>query len=172
MVQPIYSFTAGGPWNKILDANSTATSFATWATIANMVATATGIIDVSINNRKKPNMVEALFFGTDAADETFNVRIGAFDPSSDETHHIGRQIAVLAATLGAAIGLASSLVDENQFFADTLDFTSGDPLARIISPGDDTVASFMFDARGAEFIRFEFDRVLAAECNGLWRYVS
>jgi len=175
MVQAIYSFTMGGPWNRGLATNTTNASFDAWATETSIpVSSATEIvIPTEINNGKIANMVEIMPFGIGAA-ETFSIRVSAWNPSATADQYVGRPIVVLATQLGLITGSGTlSLLKAADLIADTLTLTSGDTQAKIISPVDDTAASCLFDPTGSPLIRVEFAMNAGATSgNILWRMVS
>jgi hypothetical protein len=110
-----------------------------------------------------------VFFGTDAEDEQFNVRVLGWRKIDDLW--IPRPIVTTAlVTLGAATGIVSELVDDTQFFADTIGAAGAgsDSDLEIVSPTNDLLAGIILNPRGAQRVEVVFDRTSAADCNALY----
>jgi hypothetical protein len=109
------------------------------------------------------------FFGTDAANEAFNVRV--LEWRQVATLWIPRPIVTTAlVTLGATPGIAGELVDDSQFFADTIGAAGAgsDSDVVIMSPTSDLIATMVINPRGAQRVEVVFDRTTAASCNALY----
>ncbi|MGB0969822.1 MAG: hypothetical protein ACPGVG_02510 [Mycobacterium sp.] len=113
-------------------------------------------------------VVSMQFFGTDAANETFNVLVlgvKKFDGSDDHTYDV---VANLSVTLGAATGRDGSTVEDENFYADTIVANKAVGGSDTISPADDRKATFRFNNDGYEQIIVLFDLTGAASANGLY----
>lgn len=126
------------------------------------------------------NLVRMCFFGTSAADQTFKARVFAVDYVVERDADMVKESAgwmftplfEVLVTLGTQPGIAGTVVNENQFFADTIALvgTAGndDVSVDIVSPADNTCAHIVADLKGAQKFDVIFDRnSSAASCNGL-----
>lgn len=116
-------------------------------------------------------------YGTDTADQTFDVRVigwrkygNANDTSG--TLYVPMILLQFTATLGTATGVASSNVTNTNLFADTL----SNPVAGMgtigvncqpTSPANNTVAHYVVDATGCQYVEICFDMGTAASGNCL-----
>lgn len=128
-----------------------------------------------------PNAICLLPFGTDAADETFKMRLLSWKPAkkkntSPETWlWVYSIIGEFTCTLGTRTGLANSFVGSTNLIADTIAIvgTSGDQNSySIISPADNTVATLMIDIRGSNYVEVLFDtNSSSASANALYHWI-
>lgn len=173
------------PFRKALEENSAATSFAA------KIPTTTkpegdGVVDLFDSdlglaiNTFIPEWVQLIPYGSDAADETLNMRLWGWSKTVDGIW-IPQLLALLAVTLG---NIDATAIAADNFLADTIAVTEGSEddssstdgtggaLADEISPADDSTASVLVQLRGCQLIEFDFDMVTAASANCLWRVMD
>lgn len=176
MTQANYSFTTRTAWKRVLLTNSTNdTAFAAKdATLTAPTDSQTdGIFSTKIVNAKRANMVHAILFGSDAANEVFVARFTGWSRCDDGVTWIPITLVELTCTIGAPKGVATGEIVVADLVCDTLVLLSGDSQAKIISPADNTGnASVLFDPMGCEFIELDIDRSTAASGNALFSLVS
>ena len=111
-----------------------------------------------------------IFFGTDAANETFDVRVWGWS-SVEDSLWVPFLLADVTCTLGSTQGVAGEAITDSDFIVDTITGNSGDAGREIISPTGDLVASLHVENRGANRLEVEFDMTGAADANALyWMY--
>jgi hypothetical protein len=154
-------------------------------------ATASAVIDLTAkssfpdrgpSNGLAQNKVKIIPFGTGSDTNTFKMRlIGweiAYERDSGEDIRtaiwIPTTLAEFTCTLSTPPGLAGTVVDGNQLFADTiaLDGTSGndDIDISITPPADNTIAHVVVDLKAAQKLEIIFDRnSSASSCNALYK---
>lgn len=134
----------------------------------------------NVQARQAQNRVILVFFGTSAADQTFKARLIGWRYCTDRNADMVKTtslwipvtLAEFTVTLGTSPGLAGAIVDNTNFFADTiaLSGTSGndDISIDIVSPADNTIAHVVADLKGFQKYEVTFDRnSSAASANGL-----
>lgn len=140
---------------RLYAANQTTVSIPT-APLANLAAKPSG--DGYFGGDIK-NHIVLCFIGTDANNETFAARASGVRRVSEAgaAPHWARFILfTLTGTLGQAIGVANTTVDETQFYADTLSVSSNTDV--VLSPTTtiaDSIATVRFDPFGYEDIYVE-----------------
>ena len=161
--------------HKLHTANQTDTSFPSRIITATEPVTGTGIVDVLLQGTNEANANVLLVpFGTDAADETFNMRVigwklADFGSGSTNDLWVPLPLVTCAVTLGAGTGVGSNAsLPSTEFIADTITITTGLGARDLYSPADDTLAWISVDMMGARKLEVTFDRVAAASCNVLW----
>lgn len=113
-------------------------------------------------------------FGTDAADETFDMRVYGWRAAvaDDGAHSYEFQLlAQFACTLGSAQGAAECLIGSSDFEVDTITLTHGASAdVQIVSPGGDLRGAWCaVDMRGCVWPQVDFDTgASAASANALW----
>lgn len=176
MTQAVYSFTTRTPWKRVLTTNSTNDSAFTAkdATLtAPVESQTTGIFSTQIVSAKKANLVHAVLFGSDAANELFVARFTGWSLCDDGVTWLPITLVELTCTIGAPKGVATGEIVATDLVCDTLVLLSGDSQAKIISPADNTGnASVLFDPMGCDFIELDTDRSTAASGNALYSLVS
>lgn len=176
MTLPVYSFTTRTAWKRVLTTNST-NDTALAAKDATLTAPtesqSTGYFSTQISSARKANMIHAILFGSDAANEVFVARFTGWSLCDDKVTYVPITLIELTCTLGAPKGIAGGEIVVADLVCDTLVLLSGDSQAKIISPADNTGnASVLFDPMGCDFIQFEIDRSTAASGNALYSLVS
>lgn len=161
-------------WRRARETNSTATSFTAKTPTATKPSGA-GVLDLFTMTppfglgSRGPKFCELQPFGTDAADETFDLRLWAWTPTSNIAN-TGLWIPRLLVELNVTLGdIAATAIAASHFLADTIAIAAGDANAPVISPANDTPASILVHLRGAELLEFDFDLTGAAAANCLLR---
>jgi len=116
------------------------------------------------------------FFGTDAANETFDCECWEWRFIEEGALYIPMHLFDLTATLGTAVKANVTL----GFWADTIALTTADndmtpgPLnLELLQPGtaNNHAVRFKFDYLGANFLEFKFDRLTGAGAGGVFTTV-
>lgn len=165
------------PLRRAMTANSVANSFATLVPQANKPS-GPGVFDLFdgglglATQYVMPKYVQVVPFGTDLADETFDLRVWGWSKvhnpgGADHGRWVPQLLLDLAVTLGTA-----AQGEADHFLADTLSITQGDGDAPVISPQNNTPASAILHLRGCEVIQFDFARGTAAAANAYWRLMD
>ena len=150
--------TAAGHRVRYQAANSTATSFAALhETIRS--TTPSGI------RTNGANSILIWPFGTDANDETFNIKVVHWWEGNLSWGYIEGFVGVC--TMCTEVGVASGDVIATEFFCDTIAYTSGLAPYSIPSATANFPAFIRIDTLGAKIIQLDFDRVTAASCNAI-----
>ena len=109
-------------------------------------------------------------FGSDANDETFDMRLWGWSKTLEATPlWVPQLIADLNCTLG---NIAATALGTNHFLCDTIVIDKGSAEKTFLdptSPADDTTGSVLAFLRGVELIEFDFDLTGGAGANCLWR---
>lgn len=160
-------------WGVWQTANSTATSFASKvATATAPTDGATGVRELSRTTGIVANNIMLMPFGTDAANETFKMRVIGW--SKTESLYIPCILYEFTCTLGSATGVANHKPVNTDLFADTITLDSGnaDVDATILSTADDTMCYAICDLKGFSLVEIIFNRnSSSASCNTLYRLV-
>lgn len=171
------------PWARALENSSTATAFPN--TGAGPIATTTqpDTVDSStptgnlliVNGGTE--FMHLMPFGTDAADETFVVRIVGWREArmigaTSTTLWVPTHISDVTMTLGAKIGVAGASVINTDFFCDTaVAVANGDTnRVQLFSPTGDAYATIRVRLDGFQKIGVYFDLVTAASANTLYAF--
>ena len=152
---------AAADFSRALVSNSAATSFA--SKIPTLVEP-TGAGVISLPSAGGPKFVVLVPFGTDAANEAFDMKVVGWSYSSD-----GVWIPFTLLTVAVVLGSAAVSGLTNHFLADTITYTAGDDEAKIISPANDTVAHVLLHTRGFKKLEYDFDLGTAAAANCYYR---
>ena len=110
-------------------------------------------------------------FGIGAADDDYHMQVWGWSYNSTDDQWEPYFLLEVAVTLGNIAGSKGT----NSFDADTITFRKGDVDAKIISPGNDLVASITLDPMGSELVSILFDKDIGTEptsCNCLYRLVA
>lgn len=162
------------PFIKVRSTNSTATSFSVPSATKTKPSGEGVLYLADYAGADVPPKAKILVFGTDDANETGKARVIGWNrvlhtssDNSDSTLWVPFEILEVTATLGAMPGIAGTLVDENQLFADTMTVdsepvstadTTNDGASEFLSPADDKAAWVKFCTYGAELLEVIFDR--------------
>ena len=119
---------------------------------------------------------DLVFFGTDAADETFVARPVLFRrataPGNPEVTvgWVAVHLSDVTLTLGAKVGAAGSVVGATEFFADTAVAVAGGNTGKVtlFSPANDKIATVQVETDGYELLGVYFDSTGAADMNCLF----
>lgn len=121
-----------GAFRRYLQTNSTATAFNT-ALARGAIITAAQATAANMFAIGKSLTAQIIFFGTDAANESFDYRVWAayrlsgYDGSLDSAQYIVQPLGAGTATLGTMTGVATGTALINtDFVADTVAFTASD----------------------------------------------
>lgn len=152
---------AAADFSRALVSNSVATEFASKIPT---LTEPTGAGVISLPSSGGPKFVLITPFGTDAANETFDMRVVGWSYSSD-----GVWIPFIMIQVAVVLGAAAVSGLTNHFLADTITFTAGDDEAKIISPANDTVAHLLLHTRGFKELDYDFDLGTAAAANAYYR---
>lgn len=113
-------------------------------------------------------------YGTDAADETFAMRVIGWRRLGNDPETllwVPVTLTEITCTLGASTGVAGREVVATEFFADTMAFVAGKGAEgenlRLLSPADDTIAHVEVALQGFAKLEITFDMVLGASGNAL-----
>lgn len=171
------------PFRSALAANATTTNFTDY-NATSTEPSGTGIIDLGSHAYGFgavgyiPTFLQLMPFGTDADDETFDMRVYGYSPTvatdlvTDTTLYIPQLL------LDVSVSLCARTFSDhtaNAFLVDTLTVNIGAAdnaeWRSLISPGavENTAGSVLINTRGCRYIRFDFDLITAAAANCLWR---
>lgn len=155
-------------FQRALATNSTASAFTAKIPVA-VEPSGTGIFKME---NPIPTFLQLVPFGTDANDETFDFRLYGWTRIHSERIWVPQLLADVSVTLG---NMSAAVIAASTFLADTLTYNDGPPAGpfqSLIDAQEDLPASVMVHTRGCEYIEFDFDMVLAASGNVLWRGVE
>lgn len=159
---------------KALAANSDATAFSNPAASLAEPSGASVTDVVGEPGVSAPNRLVVIPFGTDAENETFDMRVFGYDSSGTS---VGLWVPLLlcdvTCTLGAAAGVGSGLVTDSELFADTITVNTGNEDVDVwaVSNAEDMVAHFVVDLKGCRKVAWAFDMTGAASGNALYKFV-
>jgi hypothetical protein len=166
------------PLRKALATNSAAAAF-TAKTPTTTKPSGDGVFDVLgeygwASGVHGPSHMQIIPFGTDANDETFDMRVWGWSKTRDATPiWVPQMLLDLTITLG---NIAATDVGASHFLADTIVVNegpaAGDAWYSLITTADDTPASILMHLRGCELIEFDWDAVTAASVNCFFRMMS
>lgn len=146
-------------------------------------ATASAVIDTSALQADFPtqNVIRTAFFGVGSNNNTFSARLILWDflaPANGETG-VGLWVPVpifeVQVTLTSSMpGVAGSVVDATNLFADTITLTgttaTSDGSINIVSPANDTIAHAVWDYKAGQLLEWIFTTGgVATSCNALWK---
>lgn len=115
-------------------------------------------------------------FGTDAANEAFGVRLVGWRKltgvDGSTPLWVPTHLGDVTCTLGTSVGVASQLVINTEYFADTLALVSGGWAdIKLIQTASDLPAAILVPSKGFNYIQALFDLDTAASANLLWGVV-
>ena len=187
-------YTLATAWKRLLDTDATDTSFASKVptVTAPNSKTTDGVIDLqptrhNLGNNDEETFVvggpvahslQFVFYGTDANNETMNVRILGWAPvkmDGQDDLWIPTVLYEGSVTLGATTGVSGHTISNSYFFADTIsDPTTGNDNvdSRTTSPTGDEIAHLDLDVKGFPKIEVQFDSTAAASMNAIYRELT
>ena len=113
-----------------------------------------------------------LFFGTDAANETFDFRVYGWEKVTDGTNTdvwIPAKILAGSCILGTLTGQSSTPVLNTDYLCDTISSVEGTSLRSVYSPADNTCAHLVCDSLGFNLWEIVFDSTGSASACALFR---
>lgn len=160
---------------RALSANSAASAFTAKIPVATKPS-GTGVFDLFDRDLGiathvcAPDYIQVIPFGTDANNETFNLRVWGWSRVT-ELLWIPQLLCELAVTLG---NIDATAIGASHFLADTVVLTYGAAAdsgtgTSILAPANELPCSALVHLRGSELIEFDFDLVTAAAANCYWR---
>jgi hypothetical protein len=170
--------TYQGDWRKVISAeniNDTGGSFDTTVPTTTKPSSTqvVNLLDTDLGESSGtyvPSLMQVIPIGENAAAETFNMRVWGWSKYdySGTTWWIPSMIAEFNVTLGTqAAGFES-----DTFLPDTLVLADGDADTLVVSTANNVTAYAVIDLMGSELVEFDFDLVLAAEMNCLYKFVN
>ncbi len=165
------------PLRRALTANSAATSFTAKIPVA-VKPSGSGVFDLFDRDlglaveTYMPRGIQIIPFGTDANDETFDLRVWGWSKVHLTDLWIPQMLLDLSVTLG---NIAATAIGADHFLADTIVVNEGSAETTstdLLSTADDTPASVILNLRGCQLIEFDFDLTGAAACNCYFRPVD
>lgn len=169
-------------FRKWLSTNSTSNAYALPA-VAETNPASLGAIGMSLPGGMGKSLGNSLIlapFGTDAADETFGVRLYGFRrmgpaPSGGVGDPAGYWVAIpilaFTATLGTGTGVAGASVTNTDFFADEISAITGTQAYDAPAVPANTRAWITVDVKGFEYVLPDISVGTAASGNFLWTVV-
>lgn len=157
-------------WTRMFGTNTAASSFAAVAVSESAPTTSdsTGTFIFS----PRGAVSRFVFFGTDAANETFDVKLVAWSQvivSGGDALWVPTPMGIASVTLGSLTGVSGGTISDSQLFADTITVSSYMIAGNsIISPADDSVASIEINNVGQQMTGVYFDMTGAASGNGIY----
>ena len=161
------------PFKSVLSTNSTATSF-TAKTPTTTKPSGDAVLDLfNIGHSLGEHIPEELVlipYGTDANDETFDMRVWGWSRDVTDPNDV-IWIPVLIIELNCTLGnITFTDKGASHFLVDTLVEAAGDTTGVVtVSPANDTAARCVVPTDGAQLLEFDFDMILAAGANCLYR---
>lgn len=168
------------PYRAALLVNSTSTS-AFGAKIPTITKpSGAGIVDLTDRDLgasgfyQMPRFVQLLPFGTDGADDTFDMQLWGWSftavsqPSANATTAvtwIPQLLLELNVVLGSIAAPANSLKSVAQYLADAITIAKGDADAPEISPSNNFAASILCHLRGCSLLEFVFKADAGAQAS-------
>ena len=119
------------------------------------------------------NLLELMFFGTDADNETLNVHIIGYARTSTGfvPAHVWSGTATLSNSVTGAAGITPN--GTSDYFADAIAYSSGDSNAiSSVGKGDEVADRLIVDGYGFPFVKVLIDRGTAASGNGFYRRIK
>lgn len=163
------------PFTHAFATSSAATSFtALNATTTKPLTTTAGVFDLEdpIYGRGGciPDWLNLVPWGTDADDETFDMRIFGIKPTLDATPVWVPQLLITVSCTLCSVTCTPFVA--NAFLVDTIVVNKGpadsSEFRSLINTADNTPGSIILNTRGCRFIKFEIDLTGAAGGNCLW----
>lgn len=168
------------PLRKALSSNSTASAFTAKIPVATEPS-GSGVFDLFdadlglATNTYVPSSIELIPFGTDANNETFDMRLWGWTKVHLSSLWIPQLLAEFNVTLGNIDG---SAIAASHFMMDTIALVDGSAETTrvdLVSTANDTTGSVSVNLRGVRYIEFDFDSAgasPAAAMNCYWRVVN
>ncbi|MBC8868021.1 MAG: hypothetical protein H8E44_01320 [Planctomycetes bacterium] len=154
-----------GELQRLLSAATVATEWVAKVPTATE-PTGDGVIQWRRKGQKEAaDKLELLFVGSNAANETFSVRVYKWSRDADGLWWPQMQVE-LAATLG---DVDASAYGTDMFMADTVANTIGDATVALTSPANDVPAAAILEPQAAEKVEIIFNLGTAASANVLYR---
>jgi hypothetical protein len=166
------------PFRKAMAAATTSTSFtAKIPTTTKPAASSTrSVIDLLSPNYgitaspHLPKYVLVVPYGTDANNETLDMRLWGWNKTTDATPvWVPQLLFQIAVTLG---NIDAAALEASALLADTITITYGPDELTEISPANDVSAQLLTHVRGCELLEFDFDIGTGAAANCLWRVMD
>jgi hypothetical protein len=152
-------------------------SNSTDASFPSRVATATqptgeGVLDLfGLGGGQRVQAVKVVPFGSDAANETFKVRVLGWTQTSGSSLWVPSALTELTCTLATPTGVSGHDVADTDFFCDaiTIDVGTAAQGVRKVEPVADSMAAYVIlQVEGHDLIELIFDRnASAASANAL-----
>jgi hypothetical protein len=165
------------PLRRALTANSAATSFTAKIPVA-VEPSGAGVFDLFDRDlgfaidTYIPRGIQVIPFGTDANDETFDMRVWGWSKVHAADLWIPQMLGDLTVTLG---NIAATAIGADHFLSDTIVVNEGSAETTstdLVSTADDTPASVILYLRGCQLIEFDFDLTGGAAANCYFRPVD
>lgn len=117
-----------------------------------------------------PKYIHLVPYGSDANNETINMRLYGWTRTNDATPVWVPQLLLdLAMTLG---NISATALEAGCFMVDTITLTSAPDEATEISPTNELPGNILTHIRGCELLEIEFDVGTGAGANCLWRVMD
>lgn len=147
------------------------------ATFPSRVATTTapsgtGVISSPFFGQRAPALAQIIPFGAGADNSTFDLQVIGWRPTFNGLW-IPNVLVQAACTLCTAVGVGTSDVPSTSRFVDTISLTlhNANVDASVLSKTNDTIGSFVVDAKGCQLIEVIFDLGTATGANALVAWV-
>jgi len=186
MVASVFQETLTTYFSRVRKVNQTSTAYVakvpTTTEPVEDANTATGpaVLDLG-NTLKKPgisgqNWIRLVPYGTGVSGNSFGMRIYGWGSIGTHTQvpvqilWVPVLLAEFAVTLGTIPGVAGSIIDNTQNFAQQLSAISGfeGVLDALVSPGQSNVAHVLVDLRGFQKLEVTFLNTTTTDCNALY----
>ena len=159
---------------RALTNNAKSTSFPSIVPTTTLPATVDAVVGTSnvFVTRGGYRYLALTPFGTDAANETFDIEVYGWSLCGDV--YVPHALGGYRCTLGAKTGVDGSDIEDEELFADTIAASAtpvDDPDVIIDSPTGDYIGQIFIPTRGHEFLEVTFDLITAASANVLYRYL-
>lgn len=152
------------PWRKALSTNSTSTGFTAQVTTTTE-PTGTGVLDLLSESlgwgagAVVPTYVQLIPFGTDGANDTFDMRLWGFHKIAPGTAiYVPELLIDISVILGAA---TATDIAANTLLADTITVNDGaadnGPWRSFVDAQEDLVASVLVHTKGCRYLKFDWD---------------
>lgn len=167
------------PFKHVLSTSSSSTAF-TDQNATTTEPSGDAVIDLLARSNgwggghKVPTHLLLLPYGTDADTETFDVRVYGYNKTEDATPVY---VPILLVDFSVALtARTATAFGANTFLADTITVNDGWPAssvwASVMSSAEDMSSGLIIHTLGCQYIKFDFDMILAATGNCLVRPLS
>jgi hypothetical protein len=160
------------PFAKVRSTNSTSANYPSKVATTTEPATSTAGVLVAAPSTIAPKKILLVPYGTDADGETFKVRVIGWREVSGLW--IPVPLAEATCTLSSAVGVDAASIENEEFFADTIELATGYPAdsSRVYSPTGNVLAHLIVDVEGFKYVEVIFDRnASAASANALYAWL-